>query len=285
LEPHRQSHSVSAADLTDIRDTAGDAGDGDGEVAPAAQGDAPRGHGHRRDNARATRACIARAKLESRLRFEFNDARLLARALTHKSRSAQHNERLEHLGDAVLGFVITDALYARFPAATEGELTRMRAKLVGREELAARARALELRLCLKFGDSVAGNIARNEGGDPGDAILANGFEAVVGAVYVDRDLAAAKRVILEQLAEPLARISPAAPKDAKTRLQEYLQKRGRPLPEYSVVDCAGKSHAPVFTVACHACGLDAPVTAIGDSRRAAEQRAADAALQALAGDA
>lgn len=223
--------------------------------------------------------------LESKLGHRFDDRRLLARALTHRSRSAAHNERLEHLGDSVLGFIITDALYARFPDSAEGDLTRMRAQLVRREELAARARELELQPCLRLGGSVAGNVARNQGGDAGDAMLADAFEAVLGAVYLDGGLETVKRVIFDLFAAALAHISPHSPKDAKTRLQELLQKRGWPLPQYEVTDCAGKSHAPVFTVACTARGLAEPVTAIGDSRRAAEQRAAQGVLERLADDA
>lgn len=233
----------------------------------------------------AARASAAWSKLEAQLGHNFNDLGLLARALTHRSRSANHSERLEHLGDSVLGFVVTDALFARFPNASEGDLTRMRARLVGREELAMRARELNLQSKLRLGGSVAGNVARNEGGDAGDALLADAFEAVVGAVYLDAGLPVAQRIIIELLAESLARASPDDPKDAKTRLQEYLQKRGRPLPEYQVIERAGKPHAPVFTVACKVRGIDEPATAIGDSRRAAEQRAAAAALQQLQGDA
>lgn len=243
----------------------------------------------------------ALSELEAALGHRFGDRRLLTRALTHRSRAAAHNERLEHLGDSVLGFVITDALYARFPDAAEGDLTNMRAQLVRREALAARARAVNLQRCMRLGDSVAGNI-ENTGGpgggtdptdttdpidtiDPGDAILADAVEAVVGAVYLDGGLAAVKRVILGWFAAPLARISPRGIKDAKTRLQEFLQQHGRPLPHYEVVERAGQAHAPVFTVTCAAHGLTAPATATGDSRRAAEQRAAAAALDRLLRDA
>lgn len=229
----------------------------------------------------------AQSELESALHYRFGEPRLLTRALTHRSRAAAHNERLEHLGDSVLGFVITDALYARFPDAAEGDLTNMRAQLVRREALAARARELNLRRCMRLGDSVAGNLENTGGGggDPGEAILADAVEAVVGAVYLDGGLAAVKRVILDLFASQLARISPRGIKDAKTRLQEFLQQRGLPLPEYEVVKRAGKAHAPVFTVACKARGMQAPATAIGDSRRMAEQLAAAAALHQLMHDA
>jgi len=223
--------------------------------------------------------------LEARLGHAFGHRGHLSRALTHKSRGADNNERLEHLGDSVIGFVVTDALFARFPSASEGDLTRMRARLVGREELAARARELNLQSKLRLGHSVAGNVARNEGGDAGDALLADAFEAVVGAVYLDAGLEVARRVVIERLADSLARVSPGEPKDAKTQLQEYLQKRGRPLPAYQVIERAGKPHAPVFTVECSARGLVSPVTALGDTRRIAEQRAAAAALAQLQGDA
>lgn len=222
----------------------------------------------------------AKRSFQSRLGYRFKDRRLLARALTHRSWGAEHNERLEHLGDSLLGFVITETLYARFPAASEGGLTRMRSHLVCREALAARARDLAMQPCLRLGDSVAAG----GGHDANEALLADAFEAVVAAVYLDSDLPTVKRVLGAVFERPLARISPHNPKDAKTRLQERLQKRGLPLPDYQVVERAGKPHAPVFTVSCTVSGLAEAVTASGGSRRDAEQRAASGALSKLEGD-
>jgi len=216
---------------------------------------------------------------QARLGYRFKDRRLLARALTHRSWGADHNERLEHLGDSILGFVITETLYDKFPAASEGDLTRMRSHLVCREVLAARARHLAMQRCLRLGDSITANA-----GDGHDAILADTFEAVVAAVYLDSDLPTVRRVLGAVFERPLARISPHNPKDAKTRLQERLQKRGLPLPDYRVVERAGKPHAPVFTVSCKVSGLAEAVTASGGSRRDAEQRAALGALSKLKGD-
>lgn len=221
----------------------------------------------------------AKRSFQSRLGYRFKDRRLLARALTHRSWGADHNERLEHLGDSILGFVITETLYARFPEASEGDLTRMRSHLVCREVLAARARHLAMQSCLRLGDSIAANA-----GDGHDAILADAFEAVVAAVYLDSDLPTVGRVLRAVFERPLERISPHNPKDAKTRLQERLQKRGLPLPDYQVVERAGKPHAPVFTVSCKVSGLAEAVTASGGSRRDAEQRAALGALSKLEGD-
>lgn len=218
----------------------------------------------------------AKGSFQSRLGYRFKDRRLLARALTHRSWGAEHNERLEHLGDSLLGFVITETLYARFPAASEGDLTRMRSHLVCREALAARARDLAMLPCLRLGDSITA------GGH--DAILADAFESVVAAVYLDSDLPTVKRILLTVFERQLARISPHNPKDAKTRLQERLQKRGLPLPDYQVVGRAGKPHAPVFTVSCKVSGLAEAVTASGGSRRDAERRAALGALSKLEGD-
>lgn len=228
-------------------------------------------------NASEPQAGDAKCSFQSRLGHRFKDRRLLARALTHRSWGAEHNERLEHLGDSLLGFVITETLYAKFPAASEGDLTRMRSHLVCREALAARARELAMQPCLRLGDSVAAGGSR-------EAILADAFEAVVAAVYLDSDLPTVRRVLRAVFDRPLARIASHSPKDAKTRLQERLQKRGRPLPDYEVVECAGKPHAPVFTVSCKVSGLAEAVTASGGSRRDAEQRAALGALSKLAGD-
>lgn len=216
------------------------------------------------------------ALLQTGLGYQFKDQALLTRALTHRSRRGGNNERLEYLGDSVLGFVMSDALFVRFPEAREGELTRMRARLVCRETLVAQARRLSLGRHLLLGDSTL-----KSGGH--DAILADTLEAVIGAVYLDSDLPQIKGILLKLFEPQLAQISPQSPKDYKTRLQERLQKHGMPLPVYEVVEQSGKPHAATFTVVCKASGL-APATASGGTRRSAEQRAAREVLAIIEGD-
>ena len=196
--------------------------------------------------------------------------------MTHRSRGGDNNERLEYLGDSVLGFVMAEALFVRFPEVPEGDLTRMRSRLVRRETLAGRARCLAMRECLRFGGSILKNA-----GDDHDAILADALEAVIGAVYLDSDLPTVKAVLLKLFERQLAQISPHNPKDDKTRLQERQQKHGLPLPDYEVVAQAGARHALTFTVACTVSNLAEPVTATGGSRRNAEQSAARKVLSLL----
>lgn len=221
-----------------------------------------------------------RAAFQRRLGYQFDNQALLRRALTHRSVGGEHNERLEYLGDSVLGLVMSEALYARFPGVDEGGLTQMRSLLVRREALAEQSRRLALGDCLRLGDS----IRKSGGGGAGsesDALLANTLEAVIGALYLDSDWATVKRVLLALFAPQLAQISPYNPKDYKTRLQERLQKHGLPLPGYEVVGQSGAAHALTIRVECVVSGLAAPVTASGPSRRAAEQDAARRALALL----
>ena len=216
------------------------------------------------------------ASFQSRLGYQFQNQALLTQALTHRSLGPDNNQRLEYLGDSILGFVIAEALFVRFPEVMEGDLTIMRSHLVRRETLAAQARELAMQQCLLLG----GN-ALKSGGSDRDAILADTFEAVIGAIYLDSDLPTVQTILLKLFDRQLAQISPLNPKDYKTRLQEYLQKQGLPLPVYEVVEQSGKPHAPTFTVACSVSGLAAPVTAAGISRRSAEQGSARKVLLLL----
>lgn len=219
----------------------------------------------------------ARDELTKRLGFVFRDAQLLARALTHRSRSSRNYERLEFLGDSILSFIVADALYDRFPQLSEGALTRLRATLVRRETLAALARELDLGNCLELG---GGEL--KSGGFDRDSILADALEAVFGAVYKDGGLEAARAVVLGLYAPVLARIDPdAIVKDPKTRLQEFLQKRGQPTPAYEVLSVSGEAHAQHFVVECRVPGLGEPVRGEGASRRHAEQAAAAIACELL----
>ncbi len=219
----------------------------------------------------------AHAELLRRLDYHFKNPALLERALTHRSKSAEHYERLEFLGDSVLNLVVSDELYDRYPALPEGDLTRLRASLVRKQTLADLARRLELgrHLALGGGELKSGGFER-------DSILADTLEALIGAIYKDGGLAAAAAVVRRLYEEPLRRLDPrSVPKDPKTRLQEYLQKQSLPTPTYSVVEVAGEPHAQRFVVECRVAGLEEPVRGAGRSRRAAEQEAAARALERL----
>ncbi len=215
--------------------------------------------------------------LHDRLGYRFQDPRLLKQALTHRSVGSVNNERLEFLGDAILNLVIAEALYRRFPHIDEGRLSRLRANLVKGETLAAAARRIELGESLLLGPGEL-----KSGGFRRDSILAGALEAVIGAVYLDGGLEAARTLIHRLLAEELERVSPEGPiKDAKTRLQEYLQGRRLPLPTYSVTAVEGHAHDQVFEVSCRVSVLEEAVVGRGSSRRRAEQQAAQCALQRL----
>jgi ribonuclease-3 len=220
-----------------------------------------------------------RQPLERLLGHRFRDPALLAQALTHRSAGAPHNERLEFLGDAVLGFLMAEALFDRFPDAREGQLTRLRASLVRGESLAALARGLGLGEHLALGGG-----ERKSGGRERDSILADALEALLGAVYVDGGLDAARALFQGLFAPQLATLSlDDVIKDPKTRLQEWLQGRRLHLPEYEVLEVQGEGHQQSFRVACRvaACGVEAE--ARGATRRRAEQAAAAAVLARLEG--
>lgn len=209
--------------------------------------------------------------------YHFQNQSLLEAALTHRSVGRYNNERLEFLGDAILGFVIAEVLYERFPQAEEGVLTRLRASLVKRETLAGIARELELGAMLRLGPG-----ERKSGGWRRESILANSLEAVIGAIYLDSDMASCKAFILGLFGPKLEVLKPdAMEKDPKTTLQEILQENRLPLPSYEVVDQRGEPHKRIFTVRCSVECLPEPVTAEGRSKRVAEQAAAKKALQLI----
>ena len=217
------------------------------------------------------------AALEERLGHRFLDARLLEQALTHRSRGADNNERLEFLGDGVLGCAVADELYARFPQLSEGKLTRLRASLVREETLAEVGKALGMDRLLRLGE---GELAA--GPEPRPSILADAVEAVLGAVFLDGGYAAARSAVLAVFGAHLDRLDPERPaKDAKTRLQELLQARHRRLPEYRVVAVEGQAHRQSFQVECSVEGLDLRASGTGTSRQRAEQQAAKALLEML----
>lgn len=208
----------------------------------------------------------------------FANPALLAQALRHRSAGQPHNERLEFLGDAVVNLLAAEALYGQWPKADEGALTRARTELVRESALAAIARSLGLGEALVLGPG-----EMKSGGHRRDSILADALEAVVGAVYLDAGLDACRRTVLPWFAPLLAALPPPnkVGKDAKTRLQEWLQGRGRPLPQYVLVAEHGEEHARCFEAACVLSEPPLRAEGKGSSRRAAEQAAAEAVLQAL----
>ena len=214
---------------------------------------------------------------QQRLGYRFGDEGLLRQALTHRSAARSNNERLEFLGDAVLGFVAAELLFDRFPTASEGELTRMRAALVRRETLAEVARSLDMGPLLVLGEGEL-----KSGGRDRSSILADCLEATFGAVYLDGGMDAARRVIAALVAERLQAMSPRDTlKDAKTRLQEYLQARRMALPEYAVTGMEGEGHDKAFHVLCTLSDLGLVTRGSARSRRKAEQAAAADALARL----
>jgi ribonuclease-3 len=208
----------------------------------------------------------------------FADPALLARALRHRSAGTPHNERLEFLGDAVVGLIVAEVLFERWPSADEGALTRARAELVRESALAAIARALDLGQRLELGPG-----ERKTGGHRRDSILSDALEAVVAAIYLDAGFEACRAAVLPWFEPALSALPPLhrLGKDAKTRLQEWLQARGFALPEYVLLEESGADHARVFRAGCRL--AEPPVEAEGEgaSRRAAEQAAAEAVLARL----
>ncbi len=213
-------------------------------------------------------------KLARRLQHSFHDPALLQRALTHCSAGKQNNERLEFLGDAVLGLVISELLYQRFPDASEGQLSRIRASLVQQSTLAGIARSLQIgdELVLGLGELKSGGANR-------DSILADALEALLSALYLDGGLQVCRDHIALWFEPLLTGMQPVQQaKDPKTTLQEFLQARRLALPVYSVVETRGQDHQQEFVVHCSVVLLREPVEGIGSSRKEAEQQAATVVL-------
>lgn len=206
----------------------------------------------------------------------FTNPALQAQALRHRSAGTPHNERLEFLGDGLVNLFIAEALYAHWPAADEGALTRARAELVRESSLAAIARQLELgpRLVMGPGEMKSGGHRR-------DSILADAMEAMVAAIYLDAGYETCRAVVLPWFEAAIAALPPAhkVGKDAKTRLQEWLQGRQKPLPLYELLSESGEEHAKTFHVSCTLSQPAVRTEGQGNSRRAAEQVAAEAALE------
>ncbi|TCW86776.1 ribonuclease III [Burkholderia sp. SRS-46] len=214
------------------------------------------------------------SQLESRLRYEFRNAELLRQALTHRSHSSTHNERLEFLGDSVLNCAVAALLFQRFSKLDEGDLSRVRANLVKQQSLYEIAQALNISDGLRLGEGEL-----RSGGFRRPSILADAFEAIIGAVFLDGGFEAAQGVIKRLYVPILDHIDPRTlGKDAKTLLQEYLQGHKIALPTYTVVATHGAAHNQQFEVECTVPKLDVKVSGSGASRRAAEQAAAKKAL-------
>ena len=214
----------------------------------------------------------------SEFSYQFSRPDLLTQALTHRSAGAPHNERLEFLGDALVNLFIAEALYEHWPHADEGALTRARAELVRESALAPIARQLDLGAKLILGPG-----EMKSGGHRRDSILADALEAVVAAIYLDAGFETCRSVVMPWFQAAMDALPPPhkVGKDAKTRLQEWLQGKQKPLPVYALLSESGEDHAKTFLITCTLQQPPLVTQGEGGSRRAAEQAAAEAALQAL----
>lgn len=216
-------------------------------------------------------------KLQHKLDYQFSNLELAQQALTHRSANKLNNERLEFLGDSVLGFIIAQALYEIHPQASEGELSRMRASMVNKSALAEIAREMEL------GDFVLlGSGELKSGGKNRDSILADTVEALIAAIYLDGGMDACSMIVRKLSESNLhSHDTDRKQKDCKTRLQELMQAKSRGLPEYEVVEVSGAAHQQVFHVNCKIDILNDVQMGSGDSKRDAEQQAAQKVLEVL----
>ncbi len=215
--------------------------------------------------------------LSKKLGLVFNDPQLFVRALTHRSASSRNNERLEFLGDAILGFVIAEQLYHLFPTAPEGVLSRLRASLVNQRSLAELARQHNLGdyLLLGTGELKSGGFRR-------DSILSDAVEAIIAALYQDQGMPACQKWVIELFAEKLKNSSlNTGQKDPKTRLQEFMQAKQLDLPQYDLVTMSGLAHEQTFKVQCKISLLPAVCIGAGVTRKGAEQAAAEIILELL----
>ena len=215
--------------------------------------------------------------LTTALGVSFNSRELLEQALTHRSAGQPHNERLEFLGDAILGMIVAERLFTLFPEASEGQLSRLRAQLVKRDTLAKIAREIGLGEYLRMG---SGEL--RAGGQSRDSTLSDALEAFLGAVYLDLGTNAVEEVINCLFSERLQQLDlSGSVLDPETRLQEYLQSRNLALPEYRVTATSGKQHQQLFEVECSLPDLGITARGEGRSRRKAEQDAASEALELI----
>ena len=216
------------------------------------------------------------SQLQVRIKHNFKDSSLIERAVTHRSFSADHNERLEFLGDAVLNLAVAHLLYAQLTELPEGDLSRVRASLVKQETLHQLALTLDIPACLKLGEGEL-----KSGGQRRPSILADTLEALIGAVFLDAGYDVAEKLVHSLFENVEINPGMAAAKDPKTELQEWLQGRKLQLPQYSVVATSGAAHRQIFDVACDIPELSLSQHGSGSSRRAGEQAAAAAMLEIL----
>ncbi|MGP1931205.1 MAG: ribonuclease III [Arsenophonus sp. ET-YP4-MAG3] len=216
-------------------------------------------------------------QLQYKLGYTFKQIEFLKQALTHRSASSNHNERLEFLGDSILSFVIANDLYHRFPKVNEGDMSRMRATLVRGNTLAELAQEFDLGECLYLGPGELKN-----GGFFRESILADTIEALISSIFLDSNIQTTEKIILAWYSSRLIEINPGyKQKDPKTRLQEYLQGSYLPLPNYLIVQVRGEAHDQEFIIHCKVSGIKKPVEGIGSNRRKAEQAAAKQILKIL----
>jgi ribonuclease-3 len=217
------------------------------------------------------------ASLSRIIHYTFNDPSFMIMALTHRSFSAQHNERLEFLGDSVLSFLIANELYKRFPRIDEGDLSRLRAQLVKESSLSTIATSMGLGDFIRLGEGEL-----KSAGWRRPSILADTFESMIGAIYLDGGIEPTHQFVLRFFETQLNEIDPKLiQKDPKTLLQELLQSKKSDLPIYTVVSIEGEAHSQTFTIECHIKKSNIKTQGVGNSRRIAEQEAASKAYQLM----
>ena len=217
------------------------------------------------------------ASLSRIIHYTFHDPSLMIMALTHRSFSSQHNERLEFLGDSVLSFLIANELYTRFPRIDEGDLSRLRAQLVKESSLSHIALSIGLGDFIRLGEGEL-----KSAGWRRPSILADTFESIIGAIYLDGGIESAQQFVLRFFDMQLNEIDPKLiQKDAKTLLQELLQSKKSDLPIYTVVSIEGEAHSQTFTIECLIKKSNIKTQGVGNSRRIAEQEAASKAYQLM----
>jgi len=216
-------------------------------------------------------------KLQQLLNHKFSDPDLARLALTHRSANKLNNERLEFLGDSLLGYIVAEILFEVFPQASEGELSRLRAMLVNKTTLAEIAREIDLKNFIQLGSG-----EKKSGGDNRDSILADAVEALIAAIYLDGGINSCRSLIKDWIADRIATESVVEQqKDAKTKLQEMMQAQGLSLPVYSVLEISGEAHQQNFLVECRVDVMAESQKGTGSSKRNAEQEAANGMLTKL----
>ena len=215
--------------------------------------------------------------LEKSIKYKFKDDKLLALAMTHRSHSGMNNERLEFLGDSILNFVVADLLFKKFNDLDEGDLSRLRSQLVKEEPLSKLGNELKIGDFLNLG---VGELKSSGWRRP--SILADAFEALIGAIFIDGGMKSAYKFIEDSYADLIEKINPKEIyKDPKTILQEFLQAQKVPLPSYEVINVEGEAHSQLFTVTCIVSKFDVKVEGGGRSRKIAEQEAAKEAMATI----